>query len=260
MLRRLIAACLVMSVAGIVAAQDPVTERPEGSSRPLVPMVAPATEVPIPAPMADAPIPAPTPASKPTPVPVPAPQPFVVSLPGSLWLGKEEFNNQGQLILGLRRDGSASMRDAQSLVQGRWTSQGNEVTLTFRNCVYRGKVQGRSLVGRAQFVTGPETGKSWAFAVDFADAFAGSTYEGRETLNGFGALAFRFGLGGEAEMIDAQSTAKGRYLVDVNAVTITFRNCVYRGQIEADGRLVGWGRYTDGSQGAPWTFVLSSKK
>lgn len=83
----------------------------------------------------------------------------------------------------------------------------------------------------------------------------GSTWEGTESLSGFGKLTFRLEAAGKAVMIDASSTVNGDWAQDGSKVTITFKNCVYQGTIQGQV-LSGTARFTSGSD-ANWTFSVT---
>jgi hypothetical protein len=82
--------------------------------------------------------------------PAPGPQvnPAVApALAGTTWVGKE---TQGDLRFEFKPDGTVIMVDGVTPqpVRGHWTLQGNEVTIRFANCVYRGQVNGDRMTGR----------------------------------------------------------------------------------------------------------------
>jgi hypothetical protein len=79
------------------------------------------------------------------------------------------------LMFGFGADGKAIMVDEESAKQnkgvtGTWTQNGNQVTITFGNCVYRGTLNGDILAGTAQF----NTGETWTFAVKLDPKGAGN--------------------------------------------------------------------------------------
>ncbi len=62
-----------------------------------------------------------------------------------------------------------------------------------------------------------------------------TTWTGRETLQGFGRLEFRFRAGGQVTMIDAKETSEGNYAVQGNTVTMRFLG----GQVTYTGIIDG---------------------
>ena len=50
-------------------------------------------------------------------------------------------------------------------VRGTWTQQGQQVTLRFADCEYRGRINGVCMSGTAQFLSGNRTGEPWSFQV-----------------------------------------------------------------------------------------------
>lgn len=187
------------------------------------------------------------------------PRPATVA--GSVWAGKESLAGFGTLTFHFYPDGLAIMIDAKTSVRGQWTQSGNNVTITFQNCVYTGTVQENALAGSARYTTG---GASWTFSVSRttaalppppAPSVAGTTWVGTESLAGFGPLTFQFEADGRAVMIDAQSTVNGNWTQNGYQVAVTFKNCVYVGTIQGQA-FSGNARYTqDGN--ATWTFSVT---
>lgn len=190
------------------------------------------------------------------------PRPAAVA--GSVWAGKENLAGFGALTFHFYPDGLAIMIDAKTSVRGQWTQAGNNVTITFQNCVYNGTVQDNVLAGSARYTTG---GASWTFSVSRTNAalpppppppapsVAGTTWVGTESLAGFGPLTFQFESDGRAVMIDAQATVNGNWTQNGSQVAVTFKNCVYVGTIQGQ-TFSGNARYTqDGN--ATWTFSVT---
>ena len=107
---------------------------------------------------------------------------------------------------------------------------------------FRIRFQGHDLVLRREAVTVT------------ANGVAGTTWNGTETLSGFGKLSFRLEAGGKAVMTDAKSTAKGDWIQTGDHVTITFVNCVYHGTVQGQ-TLSGTAEYTTDAR--TWTFALT---
>ena len=87
---------------------------------------------------------------------------------GTVWTGSENLAGFGKLGFGFNPNGQAFMADAKSVdsnpntfIRGTWTQQGNMVTITFSNCVYRGHINGNVLSGTGQF----NNGHSWDFSL-----------------------------------------------------------------------------------------------
>jgi hypothetical protein len=72
---------------------------------------------------------------------------------GTTWSGTETLQGFGYLKFEFRPNSVAIMTDATSAVKGtvpgKWTRSGSEVTITFRNCTYRGTINGAVLSGTA---------------------------------------------------------------------------------------------------------------
>ena len=89
---------------------------------------------------------------------------------------------------------------------------------------------------------------------------SGTTWNGSETLPGFGKLSFIFRPGGAATMIDAKGQTEGNWTQNGNDVTINFNGCVYQGRINGQ-MLSGSGRITSGGQaGQTWSFQVALQK
>ncbi|MBI2807884.1 MAG: hypothetical protein HYX68_23115 [Planctomycetes bacterium] len=236
MFRKMMIAALLAFSPVLAFSQDPMTERPN-SPAPLV--------KPMPAPQKNA--------SRQV---SPMIQQKAVTVPGSMWGGSEQINNTGRLAFGLGKDGRAVMLDANSIVKGTWARHGDDIVIRFDNCVYRGKIQGNVFSGRGTFTTGTQAGVSWTFRVQHDDPYRGREFRGRENLNGFGPVSFRFGNNGAVQMIDARATVNGTYSMDMNVVTMRFGNCVYVGTLRNNG-ITGVARYTTGAPGNLWTFTVN---
>lgn len=231
-------------ISSTAFAADPVTERPTTAGNPGAGPTAPQI--------------ARNAATPNVPAALPAQQRIQVA--GSVWSGTEQINNNGKLSFGLYKDGVAMMSDAQGTVSGRWTAQGDNVVITFANCVYRGVLQGDELSGRASVTSGPTAGQAWMFRVVHTNPFAGREYNGQENLNNFGKLTFRFAADGTVTMVDARSEIRGSYVYDVANVTIRFVDCEYVGSVQRDNTLRGTARFTNNNPNAqPWSFAVSPK-
>lgn len=84
------------------------------------------------------------------------------SIVDTTWTGSESLAEFGKLTFKFEADGQAVMIDARSTVNGAWTQDGDQVTITFANCVYQGAIKGQTLSGNAHFVTEDRT---WTFTV-----------------------------------------------------------------------------------------------
>lgn len=84
----------------------------------------------------------------------------------STWTGAEQLPGFGPLTFEFKEKNVAIMRDARGVVNGTWSKQGSSVTVRFRDCEYRGTVQGKSMTGtahpNAMILNG---GRPWAFNV-----------------------------------------------------------------------------------------------
>jgi hypothetical protein len=83
---------------------------------------------------------------------------------GLTGVGSETLAGSGKLTFRFHEDGSAVRIDARNEVNGWWSANGQEVTIRFRSCIYRGRLQGRELSGTAMFL-GAEAGPPWSFHV-----------------------------------------------------------------------------------------------
>jgi hypothetical protein len=92
----------------------------------------------------------------------PAPVPNVA---GTTWSGQEKLRDFGPLSFTFQADGKAIMTDAatprRGTIKGDWTQKGADVEFRFKDCVYRGRINGRQLSGTAQFYDRPE--QPWTF-------------------------------------------------------------------------------------------------
>lgn len=191
----------------------------------------------------------------------PRPAERAIKVPGSVWEGTEQINNNGKLTLGLHSTGVALMADAHGESRGRWTTDGVNVVITFDNCVYRGVVQGNDLVGQGTVTSGSQTGQTWSFRVGHVNPYAGREYNGNEQLNSNGKLTFRFAADGSVLMIDANSQVRGTYTYDVGNITCRFENCEYVGAVQNDQSIRGTARVTTGQNTIqPWTYSVSPRK
>lgn len=89
------------------------------------------------------------------------------------------------------------------------------------------------------------------------NTIAGTVWMGRENLHGYNTLTFHLHVDGKATMIDSKGTTTGIWVQDGPHVTIRFRDCVYRGQLD-DTRLAGTALFIAGAQaGKAWDFQVS---
>ncbi|HZZ80260.1 MAG TPA: caspase family protein [Gemmataceae bacterium] len=86
----------------------------------------------------------------------------IATITGTVWNGTESLSGFGRLTFEFLDAGKAVMIDAQSTVEGRWSQAGDEVTITFGNCVYIGRIQGSILSGKARFLQGEP--REWNFS------------------------------------------------------------------------------------------------
>jgi len=118
------------------------------------------------------PTPAPAPQPQPQPQPQntakPTPAPVVKSVANSTWSGTEQLAGFGKLTFELKADGKAVMIDATATVNGDWSQKGNEVTVTFSNCVYVGRINGQTMSGTGRFTTGEQAGQTWNFQLSLS--------------------------------------------------------------------------------------------
>ncbi len=110
--------------------------------------------------------------SQPVAPPTPPPSPPVVppnvpTLVGSLWTGSENLAGFGELSFRFEAEGKAVMKDAKTAVNGTWSQTGNQVTISFNNCVYQGTLQDDKLTGTARYSMGEA---QWTFSVTRTNA------------------------------------------------------------------------------------------
>ncbi len=91
------------------------------------------------------------------------PPPVGNTVAGTTWSGTENLSGFGKLAFRFEPDGKAVMIDAQSTVNGSWAQKGDEVTITFKNCVYIGAIQGQTMTGNARYTVDSNT--SWTFSL-----------------------------------------------------------------------------------------------
>lgn len=85
----------------------------------------------------------------------------------------------------------------------------------------------------------------------------GTTWKGREDLEGFGDLAFNFQDGQVVFMLDQKQKLKGTWAQTKDKVEIKFGDSIYRGQL-AGKIMTGTGAFTKGvNEGMTWKFKLS---
>lgn len=93
-----------------------------------------------------------------------APLPPTASVAGTTWVGTESLSGFGKLEFQFEPDGKAVMVDAVARVNGRWSQTGNQVTISFQNCVYVGTIQGQVLAGNARYTAGEP--RDWTFSLN----------------------------------------------------------------------------------------------
>lgn len=102
----------------------------------------------------------------PGPGPGPGPGPAPSTVAGTVWEGNETLAGYGKLKFQFNADGKAIMYDAKwaerGTVGGSWKQTGNQVTITFEDCIYEGTVNGDVLSGTAHFI---KTGSTWTFTL-----------------------------------------------------------------------------------------------
>src|SRR5439155_23554129 len=83
---------------------------------------------------------------------------------------------------------------------------------------------------------------------------AGTTWSGRENLQGFGDLSFRFAANNQVTMIDTAGSTPGTYTVSGNQVTLSFNNgqTIYSGVVQGN-TLSGTAR---GGRGNAWQWSV----
>lgn len=97
--------------------------------------------------------------------PGPGPRPGA-TLAGTTWDGNETLSGFGRLKFQFDADGKVTMFDAKfaerGSVPGSWTQNGNQVKISFKDCVYEGTINGDVLSGSARFL---ESGNTWTFSL-----------------------------------------------------------------------------------------------
>lgn len=106
--------------------------------------------------------------------------PVTGSVAGTTWEGNETLPGFGKLKFQFEPDGKAYMFDAKSKVTGAWTQTGNQVKVTFKDCVYEGTVSGNVLAGNARFLDGAQV---WTFSVTRAAAPAPVSQHGSPPID-----------------------------------------------------------------------------
>jgi hypothetical protein len=218
----------MFALAGLAAAQDPVTQRPGKSAPPAAPVVKDQ-------------------ASK-------APVKFPVVLAGT-----EDLNGFGKLSFIIRDGGKVDMVDATNKpISGSGRTEGKQIIFSFGNCVYEGTESATNvLTGKARFTSGPSAGQSWNFRVELSNLVQGRTFSGSETLSNYGPVTFRFLSATAVDMVDRDGTSRGSYTINGDEVTMTFGGATYRGVLQGQ-TLSGTGR--NESRGLSWTFNVSETK
>jgi len=88
-------------------------------------------------------------------------------LTNTTWRGTENLAGFGALRFEFKKNNVVIMTDAARVVNGTWTRNGSDVTITFANCQYRGAIDGNVMTGTAHF-TDPRFGPRaapWTFTV-----------------------------------------------------------------------------------------------
>ena len=88
-------------------------------------------------------------------------------LTDTTWQGSENLEGFGNLKFEFRKNSVVVMTDewhrAERAGPGRWTRDGSQVTMTFKDCRYNGTIDGSVIRGTAHFTA---TGKAWDFSVN----------------------------------------------------------------------------------------------
>jgi hypothetical protein len=170
--------------------------------------------------------------------------------------GHEEYGSTGKLTFQIYDTGKVVMIDSANVpVTGKIQLNGQKATISFNNCVYECTENNNVLSGRARFTAGSETGKSWNFRVAARNTLVSRTFEGQETLKGYGSVTFRFVNGSTVEMIDRDGTTRGSYTNNGFQVVMTFGEAVYNGQLRGDS-VAGTAHNTRGQ----WTFAIAASR
>jgi hypothetical protein len=106
------------------------------------------------------------PVSQPLPQPQPTPGNVAV-LAGTQWTGMETLANFGKLTFQFGTGQDVLMIDAQAQTKGNYSQNGNQVRITFSNCIYSGMINGNVLSGTAQYTQGATAGQPWTFNVQY---------------------------------------------------------------------------------------------
>lgn len=109
------------------------------------------------------------------------PPPTTTSVAGTTWSGTENLAGFGKLTFQFDADGKAVMIDAQSRVNGNWTQTGDQVTVTFKNCVYTGTIQGQTYSGTARYTSGSDA--NWTFSLTRSGDLASPQQHSRQTIS-----------------------------------------------------------------------------
>lgn len=111
------------------------------------------------------------------------------SVARTVWEGRETLPGFGDLCFGFMPDGTALMcdakanpRDPNTYTRGTWSQNGDQVQIRIRNCVYIGRITGRLMSGRAQFLGG--TRQSWGFLVRLYEERPGTAPGNRVPVTG----------------------------------------------------------------------------
>jgi hypothetical protein len=96
--------------------------------------------------------------------------PGVKDIAGTVWKGSENLQGYGALTFEFHAQGKAVMIDTAGRTEGTWTRNGDEVTINFGGCAYRGRISGRTLSGMGENLSGNNAGKTWAFRVDLQNS------------------------------------------------------------------------------------------
>src|SRR5262249_30084778 len=140
---------------------------------------------------------------------------------------------------------------------GTWTQDGNNITISMPdiNTTYTGTVSGGTVTGQGK----DNQNGAWNFTVKRMKSLANSTWEGQETLAGFGKLTLSYASGRAVSTTHAQSdTYNGTWTQHGKNITIDVPdiNTTYTGTL--DGVTVA-GQGKDNQNGT-WNFNISRVK
>jgi hypothetical protein len=94
-------------------------------------------------------------------------------LAGTTWSGYETLEGFDKLAFQFKEQGVVTMTDAtKKPVDGKFTQNGDEVTITVLAAVYTGKVVGNIMSGNAELVAGNRKGQTWKWKLSSASPIA----------------------------------------------------------------------------------------